>query len=35
MQNLRLNARVEDVQKVKEARLERNGEICIIIKDEN
>lgn len=35
MQNLRLNARVEDVKKVKEARLERNGDISIIIKDEN
>ena len=35
MQNLRLNARVEDVKKVKEARLERNGDISIIVKDEN
>lgn len=35
MQILRLNARVEDVKKVKEARLERNGDISIIIKDEN
>src|SRR5690606_7167727 len=35
MQNLRLNARVENVEKVKEARLERNGDISIIVKDEN
>ncbi len=35
MQNLRLNARVDDVKKVKEARMERNGDISIIVKDEN
>lgn len=33
MQTLRLNARVSDVNKVKVARLERNGDISVILKD--
>ena len=34
MQTIRLNARVADVSKVKIARLERNGDISVILKDE-
>lgn len=34
MQTIRLNARVSDVSKVKIARLERNGDISVILKDE-
>ncbi|MGI8600820.1 MAG: YetF domain-containing protein [Chitinophagaceae bacterium] len=33
MQTLRLNARISDVNKVKVARLERNVDISIILKD--
>lgn len=35
MQTLRLNARTEDVSKIKMARLERNGDISVIMKDDN
>lgn len=33
MQTIRLNANVSEVEKVKTARLERNGDISIILKD--
>jgi uncharacterized membrane protein YcaP (DUF421 family) len=35
MQTLRLNARTYDVGKVKIARLERNGDMSIIIKEDD
>lgn len=35
MQNLRLNANISNVEEVKEARLERNGDISVIKKDPN
>lgn len=35
MQNIRLNANITDVSKIKIARLERNGDISVILKDEN
>lgn len=34
MQTLRLNANVSDVSKVKTARLERNGDMSVILKDD-
>jgi uncharacterized membrane protein YcaP (DUF421 family) len=35
MQSLRLNAHTEDIGKVKIARMERNGDISVIMKEEN
>lgn len=35
MQNLRLNGNVSDVKNVKEARLERNGDISVIKKEKD
>lgn len=35
MQNIRLNANITDISKIKIARLERNGDISVILKDEN
>lgn len=35
LQTLRLNAKTEDVSKIKLARLERNGDISVIMKEEN
>ena len=35
MQMIRLNANTTDVSKVKSARLERNGDISVILKDEH
>ena len=35
LQSLRLNAHTEDVGKVKIARMERNGDISVIMKEEN
>lgn len=35
LQSLRLNAKTEDVRKIKLARLERNGDISVIMKEES
>lgn len=35
MQSLRLNAKTEDVSKIKMARIERNGDISVIMEKEN
>jgi uncharacterized membrane protein YcaP (DUF421 family) len=35
LQSLRLNAQTEDVSKIKIARIERNGDISVIMEEEN